>query len=99
MESPPLLQFNSPPAIVACRPVTVFVTPPSLAELRRRLENRNTEKREDIELRLQNALREIPEYVHYQYLVVNDRLEDAVRDLVEIHDVERRRVARLSPRY
>jgi len=79
--------------------VTVFVTPPSLAELRRRLENRQTEKREDIELRLQNALREIPEYVHYQYLVVNDRLEDAIRELVEIHDVERRRVSRLSPRY
>ena len=79
--------------------VTVFVTPPSLEVLRQRLENRQTERPEAVELRLQNALRELPEYVHYQYLVVNDQLEDAVRALVEIHDVERRRVARLSPRY
>ena len=79
--------------------VTVFVMPPSLEVLRRRLEGRGTESAEAVAVRLGNALREIPEYVHYQYLVVNDRLEDAVRELIEIHDVERRRVSRLVPRY
>ena len=79
--------------------VTVFVAPPSLDVLRQRLENPTTGARDNVELRIHNATIEIPQYVHYQYLVVNDRLEDAIRGLVEIHDVERRRVSRLSPRY
>ena len=77
--------------------VSVFVAPPSLEVLRQRLEGRGTEAREAVELRMHNATLEIPEYVHYQYLVVNDQLEDSVRQLIEIHDVERRRVSRLKP--
>lgn len=77
--------------------VSVFIAPPSLDVLRARLEGRGTEAREAVELRMRNAMVEIPQYVHYQYLVVNDQLEDAARQLIEIHDVERRRVARLKP--
>lgn len=77
--------------------VTVFVAPPSIDELRRRLEGRGTEKREAIELRMRNALGEIPQYRHYQYLIVNDQLEDAVHRLIGIHDTERLRVSRLVP--
>ncbi|HTR96619.1 MAG TPA: guanylate kinase [Candidatus Acidoferrales bacterium] len=76
--------------------VSVFVAPPSLAELKRRLVGRRTESTDVIRTRLRNARREIPQYVHYDYLVVNDRLPEAIRQLVEIHDVERRRVQRLS---
>jgi guanylate kinase len=77
--------------------VSVFVTPPSLEVLRERLQGRRTEPADTIELRMRNAASEIPQYVHYDYLVVNDRLEDAARRLVEIHDVERLRVSRLAP--
>ncbi len=77
--------------------VSVFIAPPSLDVLRARLEGRGTEAREAVELRMRNAMIEIPQYVHYQYLVVNDQLEDSVRQLIEIHDVERRRVSRLKP--
>lgn len=76
--------------------VSVFVAPPSVAELRRRLLHRATDSAAVIRTRLRNARVEIPQYVHYDYLVVNDRLEDASRALIEIHDAERRRVCRLA---
>jgi len=78
--------------------VTVFVTPPSLDVLRRRLQDRGTETPETIDLRMRNATIEIPQYVHYQYLVVNDQLDEAARRLIGIHDAERLRVSRLEPR-
>lgn len=78
--------------------ISVFVAPPSVKELERRLRHRATDSDAVIRTRLRNARIEIPQYVHYDYLVVNDRLEDAIRALIEIHDVERRRVARLAPR-
>jgi guanylate kinase len=76
--------------------VTVFIGPPSIAELERRLQRRGTDSAEVIRTRLRNARRELPQYVHYDYLVVNDRLRDAIRELIAIHDVERRRVSRLA---
>jgi len=75
--------------------VSVFVAPPTLQELERRLVHRRTDSAEVIRTRLRNARLEIPQYVHYDYLVINDRLPEAIRQLVEIHDVERRRVQRL----
>jgi len=42
---------------------------------------------------------EIPQYVHYQYVIVNDQLEEAVTQLIAIHDAERRRVSRITPRF
>jgi guanylate kinase len=77
--------------------VSVFVAPPSLRELRRRLVERRTDAPDVIRTRLRNARAEIPQYVHYDYLVVNDQLPEAVRQLIEILDVERRRVSRLAP--
>ncbi len=76
--------------------VSVFVAPPSVAELRRRLLGRATDSAAVIRTRLRNARIEIPEYVHYDYLVVNDRLPDAIAQLIAIHDVERLRVAHLA---
>ena len=53
--------------------VSVFIMPPSIRELRARLENRGTETREQIERRLSMARSEIAQAVHYQYILVNDR--------------------------
>jgi guanylate kinase len=55
--------------------------------------------RDNVELRIHNATIEIPQYVHYQYVIVNDQLEEAVAQLIAVHDAERRRVSRITPRF
>ncbi len=59
-------------------PVSIFVAPPSLTELERRLRGRGTDSDETITLRLQNAAKEMGAASQYQYLIINDKLEDAV---------------------
>ncbi len=78
--------------------ISVFVYPPSVDALRRRLLKRNTETPESVEQRLGNAPGELAQYREYDYLVMNDDLESAVRRLVAIVDAERTRVRRLEPR-
>ncbi len=78
--------------------VTVFIYPPSVDALRRRLLKRNTETPEVVERRLGDAPGELAQYREYDYLVMNDDLESAVRRLVAIVDAERSRVRRLRPR-
>ena len=77
--------------------VTVFVYPPSLEALRQRLGRRGTDGAETVEVRLRNAPGEMAQWTDYDYLVVNDHLDQAVAALVAIHDAERARVQRLSP--
>ncbi|CAK8715959.1 Guanylate kinase [Candidatus Electrothrix laxa] len=72
-------------------PVTVFISPPTLAELERRLRGRGTESAENLAVRLANAEKEMAEADNYRYLIVNDVLEQAVRDLQAIITAERRR--------
>ena len=77
--------------------VSVFILPPSFAELRRRLTGRGTEKPEEIERRLRNARGEVQLMGKYQYLVVNDDLEAAYRTLQGIVDAEKQRSSRYFP--
>ena len=72
-------------------PVTVFISPPTLAELERRLRGRGTESAEDITVRLENAEKEMAAAGNYRYLIINDELEQAVRDLQAVIAAERRR--------
>ncbi len=71
------------------RPVTVFIEPPSLAELERRLRGRGTESEESLAVRLTNAEREMQDADKYTYLIVNDRLDEAVEALRSIIIAER----------
>lgn len=59
----------------------LFVTPPSAEELRRRLINRGTETMEVIEARLKRAGEEAESMDGYDYLLVNDKLDDCVEDM------------------
>lgn len=68
--------------------VTIFVLPPSGDVLIGRLESRKTESRQTIVRRLTSALSELREVEGYQYVVVNDSLEDAVRRVSAIIDAE-----------
>ncbi len=64
--------------------VEIFVAPPSLKELERRLVNRGTETRDAIDRRLLIAQAELQCACDYDYIVVNDVLEDAVEDVLSI---------------
>ncbi len=74
--------------------VSVFVLPPSLAEVRRRLEGRGTDDPETMALRLHNARIEIATAFEYRYAVVNDDADRALRDIRTILAAERLKSAR-----
>jgi guanylate kinase len=73
------------------RVCTVFLLPPSLEELKRRMGIRQTESEEEVESRIEAACREIAESEWYQHRVVNDDLETALSQLREIVRGERDR--------
>lgn len=76
--------------------VAVFVLPPSLAELRRRLSGRGTDDRKIIQRRLANARGEMRQIIQYDYFVVNRCIDEAVAVLAGIVKAERARVTRVT---
>ncbi len=64
--------------------VSIFIMPPSYAELRRRLSGRGTESEEVIEQRMHESLSEISRAAEFDYIVVNDDIEKAVDDIIEV---------------
>ncbi len=70
----------------------VYLLPPSMSELRRRLEGRKTDDPEVIEKRFSRARDELDRYRDYDYCVINDDLETAVADLEAVIRAERCRV-------
>jgi guanylate kinase len=72
----------------------IFVSPPSLEDLRVRLALRNQDNPKQIALRLADALHEMKHMLHYHYLIVNDDLERAYNDLVAILRAEPLRMKR-----
>lgn len=74
--------------------VLIFVLPPSGEELNRRLRGRGTEDEDDRRRRIVNARRELPAVREFDYVVVNDDFDRAVRALESILVAERRRVRR-----
>jgi guanylate kinase len=75
--------------------VMVFILPPSLGTLERRLRSRGSDETIDIERRLETAREEITASEQYDYIIVNDELETAVADLQAIVTAERCRRERL----
>ncbi len=73
--------------------VKVFVVPPTLEELRRRLEGRGTESAEAIEGRLARARQEYGEATFYDYIIVNDDIDVAAQELNSIITAEHCRAA------
>jgi guanylate kinase len=74
--------------------VTVFVLPPSLSELERRLKRRAEDSDETIRDRMAKAAEEISHYGDYDYIVINHDLEQAFGDVRAILAAERLRLAR-----
>jgi len=78
--------------------IAVFVLPPSFAELERRLRSRRLESNEDIHRRLEIAKGEILYYRDYDYIVVNDVLENSIQTLEAIVRSGRAIPSRQKPR-
>jgi guanylate kinase len=74
--------------------VSIFLLPPSMQELRARLERRAEDTASSIEARFQNAREEIERWRDYHYVVVNDELTNAYRDVKTIVTAERLRARR-----
>jgi len=70
--------------------ISVFIMPPSMEELIARLKNRNTEGDEQFTIRLRESEKEIASSEEYDYLIVNETLEKAVKDLKTIIEKERK---------
>ena len=76
--------------------IFIFIMPPSLKELIKRLKNRKTETKEKLLERFHTAYQEINEVSKYNYVVVNDNLEDAINKVESILSAEKCRVDRIE---
>ena len=74
----------------------VFLLPPSMKELKRRLIDRNTESSSKVMERFERAYKEINELSKYNYVIVNDNVKDAAKKLESIILAERCRVDRIE---
>lgn len=77
--------------------VYIFILPPSMKELKHRLEGRMSNSIEDMNRRLQRAVDEIKEYKIYDYVIVNDILNDSLKKLEAIIVAERLRSSKIDP--
>lgn len=73
---------------------SIFILPPSMDALRKRLTGRMSDSAETIEIRLKNSIDEIREYKSYNYVIVNDILEVALNELVSIVTAEGARISK-----
>jgi len=78
--------------------IGIFILPPNLGELERRLRSRATESEDVIERRFQQARHEVEHYLFFDYLVVNDQVEEAAARLRGIVYAEQSRRHRMALR-
>ena len=74
--------------------VLVFITPPTAEDLKKRLEGRGTEDSETIKARLKRASEEVVYMDKYDYLLINDKLDECVENLHKIVQMEHSKVSR-----
>lgn len=79
--------------------VFIFLTPPSLEELRQRIEGRGTDEPKIIDERMKVAVEEIQMMKNYDYAVINDEVPLAVKRIKDIISSEHYRVERVMKRY
>ncbi|MDO9577382.1 MAG: guanylate kinase [Candidatus Cloacimonadales bacterium] len=74
--------------------ITIFILPPTQAELVKRLKTRKTETEEVLRIRLETAEKEMKEIRRFDYLVINDVFEDAVQEVKTIIHAEENKLIR-----
>ena len=78
--------------------VGMFILPPSIEELRRRLQGRGKDSEETIQRRLAGAREEISHVLEFEYIIVNDRFEQALEEILSVVRAARVSRARQSMR-
>jgi len=74
--------------------IRIFITPPSIEELHNRLNNRGTETEEVKALRLSETKKELIEAKYYDYMVINNDIEKAAKQIIAIISAEKARTLR-----
>ena len=75
--------------------IKIFLLPPSIDELKKRLSKRNSDSISEINLRMSKALKEIKHFDEYDYVLVNDNLDNTFQNIVKIIEVERLKLPKL----
>jgi guanylate kinase len=78
---------------VSPKAIFIFILPPSMTELRKRITGRGSESQDAIDLRLGEALEEVSYIDKYDYCVVNDEVDKAVEKVIAIMNAEHYRVS------
>ncbi|GAB6189750.1 guanylate kinase [Marinitoga arctica] len=76
--------------------VLIFIAPPSYSELKKRLMNRGTEKERDLKRRLLDAKWELSKINEFDYLIVNEDLNEAINQLLSIFIAEQIKTERVT---
>lgn len=79
--------------------IMVFILPPSIATLRQRLSTRAQDSAEVIEQRLAGAVTEMAQYVHADFVIINDNFEVALTEMKAIIVADRQTLSRQQQRY
>ena len=74
--------------------IKIFLLPPSIDELKKRLSNRNSDSVEEINFRMSRALKEIKHYDEYDYVLVNNNLDKTFQQIVKILESERLKLSK-----
>jgi guanylate kinase len=74
--------------------IKIFLLPPSIDELKKRLSKRNSDSIKEINFRMSKALKEIKHFDEYDYVLVNDNLDNTFQKIVKIIEVERLKLPR-----
>ena len=74
--------------------IKIFLLPPSIDELKKRLSKRNSDSIKEINFRMSKALKEIKHFDEYDYVLVNDNLDDTFQKIVKIIGAERLKLSK-----
>ena len=76
--------------------VLMFLLPPSMEELKKRIIGRDSETEESLRIRFNNAYKEIEQIDKYDYFIINEEVEEAAKDIEDIINAELHKVKRFK---
>ena len=74
--------------------IKIFLLPPSIGELKKRLSKRDSDSVKEINFRMSKALKEIKHYDEYDYVLVNNNLDETFQHIVKILEAERLKLSK-----
>ena len=74
--------------------IKIFLLPPSINELKKRLSKRNSDSIKEINFRMSRALKEIKHFDEYDYVLVNNNLDNTFQQIIKILEVERLKLSK-----